>query len=136
MEVPACRQISVDQEPRLCRLLVEFEAITGVGVLPNTSLNVGGEPIIDSIDDLVAFLLTTRVSSAVVGSLVVHCRPEATERSSVVVPDDARLSAYRDGGRRAYRIERAGPSRQRREVSEDVFDALLNGDGARSRSTL
>ncbi len=34
-----------DQNPRLYRLLKEFEAITGVPVLLNTSLNIRGEPL-------------------------------------------------------------------------------------------
>ena len=47
------------QNPRLYRLLREFEAITGVPVLVNTSFNVKGEPIVETPRDaLDCFLIT------------------------------------------------------------------------------
>ncbi len=48
-----------DQNPRLYRLLKEFEAITGVPVLINTSFNVKGEPIVETPDDAIACFLNT-----------------------------------------------------------------------------
>jgi carbamoyltransferase len=48
-----------DQNARLYRLLKEFEAITGVPVLVNTSFNVKGEPIVETPDDAIACFLNT-----------------------------------------------------------------------------
>lgn len=48
-----------DQNPLLYRLLKEFEAITGVPVLLNTSFNVRGEPIVEAPADAVACFLNT-----------------------------------------------------------------------------
>ena len=48
-----------DQNARLYRLLKEFEAITGVPVLVNTSFNVKGEPIVETPDDAIACFLAT-----------------------------------------------------------------------------
>jgi len=50
-----------DQNERLCRLLKEFDAITGVPVLLNTSLNVKGEPIVETPDDALACFLSTGI---------------------------------------------------------------------------
>ncbi len=48
-----------DQNARLYRLLKEFEAITGVPALVNTSFNVKGEPIVETPDDAIACFLST-----------------------------------------------------------------------------
>src|SRR5947207_9657291 len=44
---------------RLYRLLKEFEALTGVPVLINTSFNVKGEPIVETPEDALACFLST-----------------------------------------------------------------------------
>ncbi|MBL8564259.1 MAG: carbamoyltransferase [Hyphomicrobiaceae bacterium] len=48
-----------NQNPRLYRLLKEFEKLTGVPVLLNTSFNVRGEPIVEAPEDAVACFLST-----------------------------------------------------------------------------
>jgi carbamoyltransferase len=50
-----------DQNERLYRLLKEFDAITGVPVLLNTSFNVKGEPIVETPADAVECFLTTGI---------------------------------------------------------------------------
>jgi carbamoyltransferase len=47
--------------PRLYRLLKEFEALTGVPVLINTSFNVKGEPIVETPQDAMICFLTTGI---------------------------------------------------------------------------
>jgi carbamoyltransferase len=49
------------QNPRLYRLLKEFEALTGVPVLVNTSFNVKGEPIVETPADAVQCFLATGI---------------------------------------------------------------------------
>jgi carbamoyltransferase len=48
-----------DTNPMLYRLLKEFEALTGVPVLINTSFNVKGEPIVETPYDAVVCFMTT-----------------------------------------------------------------------------
>ncbi len=50
-----------DENERLYRLLKEFDAITGVPVLLNTSLNVKGEPIVETPGDALACFLATGI---------------------------------------------------------------------------
>ena len=45
--------IRQDQNERLYRLIKEFDAITGVPVLLNTSFNVKGEPIVETPEDAI-----------------------------------------------------------------------------------
>jgi carbamoyltransferase len=51
--------------PVLYRLLREFEALTGVPVLINTSFNVKGEPIVETPGDAVICFLTTGIDHLV-----------------------------------------------------------------------
>jgi len=51
--------IRENQNERLYRLLKEFDALTGVPVLINTSFNVKGEPIVETPEDALACFLST-----------------------------------------------------------------------------
>ena len=66
-----------DQNPRLYRLLREFEALTGVPVLLNTSFNVKGEPIVETPGDAVDCFLSTGIDylalhDTLISKTVVH----------------------------------------------------------------
>src|SRR5262249_16841121 len=50
-----------EHNERLHRLLTEFDALTGVPVLINTSLNVKGEPIVETPEDAVACFMGTGI---------------------------------------------------------------------------
>jgi carbamoyltransferase len=50
-----------EHNERLHALLREFESITGVPVLLNTSFNVKGEPIVETPDDAIKRFLTTGI---------------------------------------------------------------------------
>jgi carbamoyltransferase len=57
--------VSEDTNPVLYRLLKEFEVLTGVPVLINTSFNVKGEPIVETPADAVVCFLTTGIDNLV-----------------------------------------------------------------------
>ena len=54
-----------ETNPALYRLLKEFEALTGVPVLINTSFNVKGEPMVETPHDAVICFLTTGIDNLV-----------------------------------------------------------------------
>jgi carbamoyltransferase len=56
---------------RLYRLLKEFEALTGVPVLINTSFNVKGEPIVETPRDAVECFLSTGIDHLVLHDTLV-----------------------------------------------------------------
>jgi carbamoyltransferase len=60
---------------RLYQLLKEFEAITGVPVLLNTSFNVKGEPIVETPDDAVRCFLGTGIDYLVLHDVLMAKRP-------------------------------------------------------------
>jgi carbamoyltransferase len=53
--------VTQEQNGRLYRLLKEFDAITGVPVLINTSFNVKGEPMVEKPEDAIQCFLTTGI---------------------------------------------------------------------------
>jgi len=61
--------------PMLYRLLKEFDALTGVPVLINTSFNVKGEPIIETPRDAVICFLTTGIDHLVMHDMLVSKTP-------------------------------------------------------------
>src|SRR6185295_13213040 len=63
--------VSQDTNPVLYRLLKEFEALTGVPVLINTSFNVKGEPIVETPRDAVICFLTTGIDHLVLHDTLV-----------------------------------------------------------------
>jgi carbamoyltransferase len=57
--------------PMLYRLLKEFDALTGVPVLINTSFNIKGEPIVETPRDAVNCFLNTGIDNLVMHDMVV-----------------------------------------------------------------
>ena len=60
-----------ETNPVLYRLLKEFEALTGVPVLINTSFNVKGEPIVETPRDAVVCFPTTGIDNLVLHDTMV-----------------------------------------------------------------
>jgi carbamoyltransferase len=63
--------INEEQNPRLHRLLREFQKLTDVPVLLNTSFNVMGEPIVNSPRDAISTLLATELDYVVLDDYLV-----------------------------------------------------------------
>jgi len=64
-----------EQNERLYRLLQEFDAITGVPVLLNTSFNVKGEPIVETPEDAIRCFLSTGMDYLVLRDLIMRKTP-------------------------------------------------------------
>ncbi len=71
-----------NQNPKLYRLLREFEAITGVPVLVNTSFNVKGEPIVETPQDALNCFLGTGMDYLVIHDMLI----EKTKMHAVMLP--------------------------------------------------
>jgi carbamoyltransferase len=63
--------VAAEANERLCRLLKEFEALTGTPVLLNTSFNVKGEPIVETPQDAMDCFLATGIDYLVLHDLLV-----------------------------------------------------------------
>ena len=62
--------VAEDQNPILYRLLKEFEALTGVPVLVNTSFNIKGEPIVETPQDAIECFLGTGIDVLILHDMV------------------------------------------------------------------
>ena len=60
-----------EDNERLYRLLKEFDTLTGVPVLLNTSFNVKGEPIVETPHDAMECFLTTGIDYLVLHDLLI-----------------------------------------------------------------
>lgn len=60
------------QNPRFHRLLEEFAAATGCGVLVNTSFNVRGEPVVCSPDDAYRCFVNTEMDALAIGHFLLE----------------------------------------------------------------
>jgi carbamoyltransferase len=60
------------QEPLVARMLVRFEAITGVPVVVNTSLNTAGRPMVDDPRDALECFGSAPVDLLAIGPYVMR----------------------------------------------------------------
>ena len=70
-ETARVQTITNQQNPRLCQLLKEFEVLSGVPVLLNTSFNIAGEPIVESPTDAVNCLKSTALNALSIGNILI-----------------------------------------------------------------
>jgi carbamoyltransferase len=64
--------VSYRTNPSYWNLIREFEKLTGVPILLNTSFNNNAEPIVDSVHDAVGCFLTTGIDLLVVDNFIVR----------------------------------------------------------------
>ncbi len=79
-----------EENPLLYDLLMRFEALTGCGVLVNTSFNVRGEPIVCSPDDAYRCFVNTEMDYLVMGHFVLDRRAQPSrrvQRAAALQPD-------------------------------------------------
>ena len=68
-----CRYQTVDQNNKyFYKLLKEFKKITGESIILNTSLNIGGRPIMSNKGDLLWFLNNSDIDYAVYGDEIIN----------------------------------------------------------------
>ncbi len=65
------QSVTAESSPRLYRLLKEFDALTGIPVLINTSFNVKGEPIVETPRDAMDGFLTTGIHYLAIHDLLI-----------------------------------------------------------------
>ena len=65
--------VNEQTNPFMYRLIKEFYAITGVPVLLNTSMNINGQPMVETDDDAIEFFNVNKVDMLVLnGEIIEH----------------------------------------------------------------
>lgn len=67
--------VTAEENGRLHTLVERFFARTGVPIVLNTSLNVAGEPLVETPEDALFCLLYTSLDAVVLGDRIVHKKP-------------------------------------------------------------
>jgi carbamoyltransferase len=85
----SCRVQSVtrDSNPLFYKLLMEFEELTGVPVLMNTSFNLKGDAIVESPRDALETFFTSGLDSLVIGNYLVSKQSEPYLKGSCDIGD-------------------------------------------------
>jgi carbamoyltransferase len=133
------QSVSADTDPVYWKLITEFDRLTGVPAVLNTSFNNDAEPIVDSVADAVASFLTTGIDAVIVGNFLVRRRDgldidDLVTDLRVFVPASRKLVARgdEDGGSRRFAVE-ATASRHfvatHMDISRDMHAVLLAADG-------
>jgi carbamoyltransferase len=68
--------VNAKQNPRYYRLIREFGRITGIDCVLNTSFNIRGEPIINTVDEAIKCLMTTGLDALFVEDFLVVKDPD------------------------------------------------------------
>lgn len=64
--------VSKEMNPWMDKLLTGFEKLTGVPVVLNTSFNVMGKPIVHSVEDALAVLVTTGLDAVLIDNVLIE----------------------------------------------------------------
>lgn len=140
--------VSQKQNPKYWELIHEFQKLTGIPILLNTSFNNNAEPIVDSVEDAVVCFLTTGLDYLVVGDYVAK-KKEAVDDAALdglvpSLPKSRKLvkrTSLGDSGRWESVCEIEGTmshffARRVVAVSPEVFAVLMAADGDRTLATL
>jgi carbamoyltransferase len=64
--------VRAQQNPRFYELLVEFDRLTNLPCVLNTSMNVMGEPIVESVEDAARFFRLSNIDAMVIEDFVIE----------------------------------------------------------------
>jgi len=133
--------VSREDNARFYALIEEFEKLTGVPVVLNTSFNNDAEPIVDSIDDAIICFLTTGLHALVIGEWLVEKKQPVLGSLALLdlipsVPETFRLVHRRlETGEVVTGIESvfsAHVYEVRETVSQLLFGLLAHSDASSS----
>lgn len=75
--------VTADDGDLFYRLLHDFDRITGIPILLNTSLNVMGKPIVHSVEDAIEVFCTTGLDVLVIDNCIFEKKTRADAKASV-----------------------------------------------------
>ena len=76
--------ISKDRNPFIYKLLKEYKKLSGCSVLINTSFNVRGEPIVNSVTDAYNCFMNTDIDYLVIGNRLLDKNKQPKKKSKKV----------------------------------------------------
>ncbi|HEX8138454.1 MAG TPA: carbamoyltransferase C-terminal domain-containing protein [Pyrinomonadaceae bacterium] len=141
--------VSRKSNPKYWELISEFQKLTGVPILLNTSFNNNAEPIVDGVEEAIVCFLTTGLNYLVVGDYLVSKKPlhishqayktlvpslpncrKLVRRKSLVARGDLRTVFEIEGTMSRFF------ARPVAQLSEKLFSVLEAADGRRTLAEL
>jgi carbamoyltransferase len=128
--------VSRQDNPRYWSLIKEFERLTGLPVVLNTSFNNNMEPIVESVEDAIVCFLTTGLDYLVVNDYVIR-KTETYDclLLSMVVTVPIYLTLHTSVGTTkhvSHKIAFTNNSKRETAVSKEAFELLTRADGKRT----
>jgi len=107
-------------------VIVQFEKLTGVPMVLNTSFNRGGMPIVETVDDAIATFADMAVNIMVLGRFIIvkNLSPQLAEMGILPAIYDINASVVQGQGRAELSL-RGMPSRQIVRQVQQVTDAIV-----------
>lgn len=139
--------VAREHNPRYWTLIREFERLSDVAVVLNTSFNNNAEPIVTSVEDAIACFLTTAIDALVIDDFLIRKTEQASNPMALL-----KLGARLPGGRRLIRSDMDSPDDEAPhfalestttdrflakhiEISRELYDVLATrGDPSRGAS--
>jgi carbamoyltransferase len=141
--------VSRQSNPKYWALIHEFQKLTNVPILLNTSFNNNAEPIVDSVEDAIVCYLTTGLHYLVIGDYLARKKeidPRHVAMESLVprLPNSRRLVKRKglvNGGDVNTLFEIEGTmshffARTVVEVTPDLFSILMAAEGKKTLGKL
>lgn len=132
--------VSQKENPKYWALIHEFEKLTGIPILLNTSFNNNAEPIVDSVEESIVCFLTTGLNRLVIGDYLISKKELAAPQSvyetlAPSLPLSRRLVKGRNLAAPEMPVLQIEGTMSRHfarpsaNVSPEVFSVLLAADG-------
>lgn len=119
--------VSRVQNEQYWSLLSEFEKLSGIPVLLNTSFNNNAEPIVETVNDAILTFLTTDINTLVVGNCLIQKRASLSDllaHGTLSVPPYVQLLSETSCSGTSYRIVGNHSRPSFVEVSYVTYDFL------------
>ncbi|MBD2195787.1 MULTISPECIES: carbamoyltransferase family protein [Calothrix] len=118
--------------PDLHTLLTVFAQITGVPVLVNTSMNVRGEPIVETPEQAIIMLLSTKMDALVLGDQLLcplSITKQRFETMHFTLGPQVHLQASGNSSKLSFFLICQAQGSQAVEISQSLFKLLADADG-------
>ncbi len=129
------QSVSRRVNPLYHALIEEFDKLTGVPIVLNTSFNNNVEPIVDSVEDAIVTFLTTGIHALIIGDYLISKREGAQlaqatlDLSASVRPTHKLVRRVSSSGGESFAIE-SNYDEPAVSVSAELFQVLLRATPA------
>ena len=132
--------VAYNEVPRFYKILKEFGNLTGYPILVNTSLNVRGQPLVETPEQAIELLLSTHLDGLIFEDVIVYPRylnnELLTEQDAILLAPDVQLVSQKNILRKEFKLILNYREKTPIVLKEGEFKTLSNIDGNTTISEL